>query len=510
MGQSREKPTVFVRNATGLLKNVSYLDSITLNLSNMSSGTAIASIGFTMVILPSVAGVNLLGTVLIGFILSIPEIFVYTMLSRRMPRTGGDYVWMSRTIGPIAVPLTFAEYIWGQFSFLALITLSTVFAIGSVVVGEGYTQYLNLAVPGQDPSLQFVVGAVVFAALIAVNIFKPKAGFKIVTVCAVFGILALLLGVAALLYGGQAAVAHWVNSLGAANVTYSSIASSYHGPVFSFGPSIFVLPLFAAFTFPWLNAGPAVASEIKGKNALNWNVPIAAIITFAILSAAFGAMYYAGGFAFITGAFANPTLVYNYSFNFWILSMGVAPSAAISWIIGIGWIIWSVAVLAYAIIVVARYILALSFDRALPEKFAYLNRFGSPVYAHVLDLIITVALIGGVAYLYGPFTSLYGTWVLGMSYFALVGAIATIYGWKHERGRDKYILEIAGVLMIGVFLYLAYAFAASPSVWGGNLLAYGYIVSGLVIGAIVYLATKAYYGKKGIDITLAFKEIPPE
>ena len=111
------KAPVFVREATGLRKEVSLLDAVALNVSNMSSGTAIAVIGFTLAILPSLSGVNLLGTTVIGFLLSIPEIIVYTMLSERMPRTGGDYIWMSRILGPIGAPLTFAEYIWGQFSF---------------------------------------------------------------------------------------------------------------------------------------------------------------------------------------------------------------------------------------------------------------------------------------------------------------------------------------------------------------------------------------------------------
>jgi amino acid transporter len=500
---------IFVRESTGLVKNVSFIDSVMLNLSNMSSGTAIASIGFTMVALPTVAGVNLVGTVLIGFLLSIPEIFVYTIMSRRMPRTGGDYVWMSRTIGPISAPLTFAEYIWGQFSFIALIALSTVFAIGSVLLTMGNHNALGIAVPGMDPTSQFIIAAVVFSALIAVNIFRPKAGYKIVSVLGILGIVALLVGVVMLFAAGRAGVEIWINNLGA-NLTYSQVAASYTGPTFSFGPTVFILPLFAAFTFPWLNAGPAVASEIKGRRALQWNVPVAAILTFGILLLSFGTMYIVGGFNFINGAFHNPTLVFDYSFNFWTLAMGVSTSPIIAWFIGLGWIIWNISVLAYAIIVVARYIFAEAFDRVLPERLAHLNRWGSPVYAHLLDFIITLAVIGGVAYFYGTFTSLYGTWVLGMSYFALVGLVAVIYGTKKERGTTKVVLQISGFLMILVFLYLAYAFAASPAIWGGNLLAYGYILSGLILGFIIYAWSRSYHRKKGIDIAMVFKEIPPD
>ena len=503
------KPPVFVREATGLRKEVSLLDAVALNVSNMSAGTAIAVIGFTLAILPSVSGVNLLGTTLIGFLFSIPEIIVYTMLSQRMPRTGGDYVWMSRTIGPIGAPLTFAEYIWGQFSFLALIALSTVFAIGSVFLTMGNQAALGIAVPGMNPGGQFIIGAVVFIALMLVNVFKPKYGYRVVTACLIFGMLTLLIAVGAIFNGGAQGVGNYVHSLDA-NVTYTSLASSYSGPTFSLGPSVFILPVFAAFTFPWLNAGPGVASELKGKRTVRWNVAIGAIISFGVLLIAFGSMYAVGGFAFTTEALANPHLVFDYSFNFWTWAMGVSPSPIIAWIIGLGWIVWNIAILAYAVIICSRYIFAQAFDRVLPEKFAYVSQYGSPVYGLLLVTVITVIVMGLTSFLYGTFTSLYGTWILGMSYFALVGIVAVIYAMKNEKGGARALLSVSGLLMAVVFLFLAYQFIASPDVWGGNILAYGYILAGLVIGAIIYVASWQYHKNRGIDISLAFKQIPPE
>ncbi|MDA4112607.1 MAG: hypothetical protein OK474_00985 [Thaumarchaeota archaeon] len=50
------KPAVFVRQSTGLVKNVSLLDALTLNMGNMSAGAALATIGFTMASLTSVSG----------------------------------------------------------------------------------------------------------------------------------------------------------------------------------------------------------------------------------------------------------------------------------------------------------------------------------------------------------------------------------------------------------------------------------------------------------------------
>jgi amino acid transporter len=191
--------------------------------------------------------------------------------------------------------------------------------------------------------------------------------------------------------------------------------------------------------------------------------------------------------------------------------MGVSPSPAIAWIIGLGWIVWNIAILAYAVIICSRYIFAQAFDRVLPAKFAYVSeRYGSPVYGLLMVFVITVIFMGLTSFLYGTFTSLYGTWILGMCYFALVGIVAVIYAVRNEKGGSKALLSVSGILMAAVFLFLAYQFIASPEVWGGNPLAYGYILAGLIIGAVIYVSSWQYHKKKGINISLAFKQIPPE
>src|SRR5690349_2413150 len=44
---------VFTRDSTGLVKNVSFIDAITLNLGNMSVGTGLGVIGLTTILLPA-------------------------------------------------------------------------------------------------------------------------------------------------------------------------------------------------------------------------------------------------------------------------------------------------------------------------------------------------------------------------------------------------------------------------------------------------------------------------
>ena len=492
------------------------MDVVSLNLSNMSGGAALGTIGFTTILLTSMSGVNLVYGSILAWILTIPEIIVYTMMTTRVSRTGGDYVWVSRVYGGMfGGPLAFMGYTLETMAYMALIALAGVVAIGSVGVNLGYSNMLPFVLPGNIPGAnlagQFLIAALVFAILIAINVVKPKLGFKVVAIAVIVAILATFVGIFSLLAAGTTGVQNYmsfINSIGA-NTTYTAVANSYTGPTFDFGATIFMLPFFAIFVYPWLNAGPAVASEIKGKGAVRYNVLISSVVTLIIVTTAFGAMYYAGGFNFINGALGNANLVYNWSFNFWTLAMGVS-STPVAAFIGLGWILWNVAIIAYAIIVLSRYLFAQSFDRFLPEKISYISpKYGSPTVAFLINLIGTIVLIGLASFFYGTLVSLYGAVVASMIYFFFIGIAAVRYAMKNEKGQAKAILATAGVLMAIVFAYITYQFLAFASIWGGNPIAYGWVAGSFIAGLIIYMVSKSYHAKRGIDITLAYKELPP-
>lgn len=512
---SSEKVPVFVREATGLRKNVSLLDAVSINVSDMSAGAALANIGFTTILLPTMVGVNLVLGSLIAFVLLVPQVVIYTIMTKRVPRTGGDYVWVSRSMGGfLGNVLALSGYTMGNIPFASLIALSAVFAIGSAGVSLGYQNLLGLALPGNvqgaDPTSQFILASVILIVLFAINIVRPKIAYKLISIFTIAGIFAMVLAIFVLMTSGTNGAVNYVNSLGDPKLTYQGIASSYSGPSIDWGATLMFVPYFAFFTYPWVNAAPAVASEIKGSSALKWNVVVSALVVMVLVTAAFGSMYYAGGLAFINAALANPTLVYNYSFNFWTFAMGASGNPIVSWIIGIGWVLWIINILAYLVVVEGRYLMAQAFDRFLPSIVAYVSKYGSPVVAHLIDLAFTIALAAGASFLYGTFVSLYGTIVGPMIYFIFVGISAVIFALRNEKGTTKAILAIAGVLSAIVFLWLTAEFLYYPLIWGGNTLAYGFIAGTAVGGAIIYALSKMYHSRRGLDISLVYKQIPPE
>jgi amino acid transporter len=510
---------VFTRDSTGLVKNVTFIDAITLNLGNMSIGAGLGTIGLTTALLPLIvvnSGLNLVLTSIVAFLLSVPQIVVYTMMTRRLPRTGGDYVWTSRTFGGfVGGTFSFMGYTLETLAYLALISLSAVFAIGSVGVGLGNSSLFGLSLPatyGGNATQQFIVAAIIFTVLVAINIFTPKSGYKLVSALIIVGIIALVVAILTLLSAGPGGVTQFMsfaNTNFDTNSTISQVTAPPTVSAFNWNGVFFMIPFFAIFVYPWLNAAPAVASEMKGKSALRWNVPISAIISFVLITAAFGAMYFAGGFSFVSGALT--TYPMSSTFNFWTFAMGVTTNHALQALIGLGWIVWNIGVLAYGVIVFSRYLFAQSFDRFLPEQLSYVSpKYGSPIFAHVIDLVITLGLIGSAAFVYGTLSSLFGNVAAAMIYFIVIGLAASAYALKKEKGTSKGLLFISGILMAAVFVYITYLFLANGAVWGGNEIAYGYVAGSFILGAVIYYASKRYHASRGIDISLAYKEIPPE
>jgi amino acid transporter len=535
----KKGPTVFVRESTGLVKNVSFIDSIALNLSNMSIGPLLTTIAgsttATLFIVPSVTGLNLVAASIIAFILAIPQIVVYTMMSRRFPRTGGDYVWISRTFGGFfGSTMSFWGYTMETLAFLALVAILTDFTIGSAgltmsfsywgYTGTGAIPYFNWYNLFSDPATQFLVGAIPFAAVILLNIWKPKAGYRLVSILTIIGVFTLLLSMAELLNAGQSGIKAYIDGTGpylqygGTNATSAALINSYKpsGGMFdiNFANTIYIMPVIFAFVYPWLNAAPAVASEIKDQRALKWNVPISAVTAFVLLTGALAVLYGVAGQPLINGAFSSHAWA-NGGLNFFTLAMAVSNNIWIAGIIGIGSILMQFGVIAYGVIVFSRYMLAQSFDRFLPSKLSYVSpRFGSPLVAMGVDLVIAVLLIGLASYFSSTFFALFGTIIASMIYFTVVGLTAATHGWRKEKGTARTLLVVFGILDAGAFAFIVSQYLTSPtfSIFTVNpaWLNETYIIVTLIAGAAIFLLSRWYHKKRGMDIELNYKELPPE
>ncbi|MEM4077170.1 MAG: amino acid permease, partial [Metallosphaera sp.] len=138
------KRNVFVRESSGLLKQVNLLDAVMLNIGNMSAGvTLFESISPYVGNYPG--GVLWIAS-LIGLLFAFPQLYLYTYMTRRMGRTGGDYVWISRNLNggigstmAIAIMLESVAY----FALIAFFSASSINAVLYTIGSVDDSQTLN-------------------------------------------------------------------------------------------------------------------------------------------------------------------------------------------------------------------------------------------------------------------------------------------------------------------------------------------------------------------------------
>src|SRR5216683_7602110 len=90
---------MFLRNATGLIREVSVLDAFIMNTFGMN-----IAVGAVFLFLQAPAYFpqgNMLVAVIIGTLLmAFTLLWVYSTFAAAMPRSGGDYVYISRALHP--------------------------------------------------------------------------------------------------------------------------------------------------------------------------------------------------------------------------------------------------------------------------------------------------------------------------------------------------------------------------------------------------------------------------
>ncbi|WP_338603754.1 APC family permease [Sulfolobus tengchongensis] len=511
-----EKRNVFVRETSGLIKQVSLTDAIMLNLANMSIGIAL----FQSISPYITRGGVLWLASLIGLILAFPQAIVYTVFNRKFGRTGGDYIWISRNMGGLFGTIFAIAYLLESTAFYALISFFSASAINSVLLTIGYLNHQNALIyiaeniivnPYGGPSFQqrlifYGISASAFIFIVLINILRSKWGYKLVTSLGIFSMLTVVLSMIIIAIGASHFNSSVLPLLKEFNVSVPSNLPKTPLPYsISLTATFLLMPLFALYTYPWMNAGPAVASEFKGDKVSRYNVFLSLLITGIFVTLAFLEMDLIAGYYFNLNAY--PSAVY----NFWTVSIALSSNPIIEWILGLGLIAWNYFVLSYGVLVFSRYVFALSFDRVFPEKFSQLNRHGSPVYAHILDLTLTLAFLLIPVFSINAALSLYGASIVGMLYFLAVGISAVIFGLRN----NNKLMKIAGILMSIYFCYLTYEAGTNPLFGFStgssiNLITLSFVLGSFISGIVIWNLVKYLNTRKGIDLTLTFKEIPPE
>src|SRR3981081_1660176 len=141
---------VFLRNATGLLREVSLLDAFIMNTFGMN-----VAVGAVFLFLQAPAFFpqgNLLVAVIIGTLLmAFTLLWVYSTFAAAMPRSGGDYVFVSRVLHPfLGWLLGWSQGMWLIFFWIGFnawfaLTFAVPVALSTIGAATGQSGWIALS-----------------------------------------------------------------------------------------------------------------------------------------------------------------------------------------------------------------------------------------------------------------------------------------------------------------------------------------------------------------------------
>jgi len=531
-------PGLFTRKATGLVREARTVDALFYNV--MWASVAL-SFAFAWLFYAFYPGANLVVSFLIAAAMGLPGAFLYAMLSQIMPRTGGDYVFNSRSLSPsIGFAANFSFCFWLAIIYGLYTTYMASYgfgAMGRMIAGfTGSQTWLSIGDWFSTESGLFITGTVALllsAAIFVVGGLRLFLRLQVV----VFAFYALgtflvpvIVGLVQSKTGFLANFNEYAANLGVDNATVKLAAS---GAEAGFVPSsgfdtTMTLKSVTVFwyIFGFLYASNYFAGEIRMRKGTHLvSIPgallVAVVFIGALLPVYLGITGYdfnsllgladPAAYGFTAGAPAYPEV------------MGIASG---SWIVGLiiiggftlGLLVW----LPQTMLLISRAMFAWSFDRIMPERLSYVD---PRTHAPVVSIAIVTALGIASTAIYA-FTDWFTTLavLLGLTItlaITAIGGIVLPFRQKAMVDNSPYGKRIAGIPVLSIVASLALlgfgcgigvllwdeSSGASLSLNPGKLwLALGVYV----VAFAIYGISSAVRRSQGIDLKLAHRELPPE
>jgi len=515
---------VYVRRASGLVRNISAWDAMIFNIMVMAPMAILVYGVWASIIYP---GAHLPTTALLAIPISIIIGLFYALLSIAMPRAGGDYIWVSRILHPaIGYSINF-------FLFMVILSVAgayipwfTQYVLAPVLEVHGLT---DLAATVSSNEFTFVF-AVIYYLICAVIISRgAKATAKVLWAYFILVLVGLAIYAGALFLIGRGVFA--ANFSAATGVSYEEIIEAAVDAGYPTGFLLTATLLGLTFTyinFLGFNFSIYLAGEIKEVQKSQIIAIVGAVLLFGFIDwLAYEAAYVGMGGDFLGALsylYAIGSDIYPFGsrepFFMWLFRYAVDPTTYTIFMAG-----WGAMVLAAILTYVAaavRFVFAWSFDRVVPTFLSNVDmRYHSPYAA--LIFVTIVAIVFQALWLWTPLLQYFAYIVFGWMIMQIITSIAGIVFpkrrpdiWERAPAIVKAkvggvpVLSILAVISIILAAYLGYA-SISPAFVGEldpGIMAF--TIGLFIIGLVIYAISSLYHRRVGIPLELSFKELPPE
>ncbi|KPV63267.1 MAG: putative fructoselysine transporter [Candidatus Bathyarchaeota archaeon BA1] len=560
-----EEKKVFVRKATGLVREIGMLTGVIIVMAH------VVGLGWQKRVFQTIGWLPIKETLYWGGlpplfwafvacgIVVLLNIFCWSAMGASMPRAGGGYVYVSRIVNPTL------GFVTGWSMFMADVIAYGLIAAACVEALYLFGMVAGIAVP-LTSFLIFGTGLLVILIFSAVAVFgtKPLVAFMHIIfwipVVVTILMIAVLLGVTpeAMEAGIRAITGH-----GAIEYTRAALAQGMREVAAPYGmmEAIGVGSIGAYWAYIGYTATTYVAGEVKEAYKSLPKILFTAgllIIFLYLLVPTLGAR---------ACMMAGREAEYSFLSSWGFLSYGKGSLAAAGlpgikgWIpiagalasegMGLWWmkyllvffgVLWPANDIPPFIFVCSRIIFAMSFDRVLPETLAAVSaRFYSPINAIVFVGLFSILGVLAESDIFAPPPWGIGvpwlfTWVNSGSgicatdlwdvicfFFASIAAILFVFRRRDIYEKSPFKIPIAGVPLITIMgvlalfgnLWLMHVIIFSPysamnPAYPEGVISIAVTVGFIILGLIIYWAYRARGRAIGVDYSTVYAEIPPE
>ena len=537
---------VFTRKATGLTRPFGVYDTfiIAVGAINLGSGTLLVystSLAFA-------PGYNYVLSLFIAMVLNLFVVLAYSQITIAMPRSGGDYVFVSRIVNST---LGFANNFFWTFVailgiawnclFMAETAVSSSLTVGGAALNSSYLTTLGTV--ATQPIWAFIIGTVTMLFVMILMIVQVK-WLKIVNlVTFVIGMVTVIAWIVVL---GVTPLSSFIASFNHFAQPYTNSTNSYQMIIQSaqtngmsmavnwnavWGATVVSLPI-SYFTLGGANIVNFFSGEIKevSKTAV-WST-LGALIGIFVFDTLIGvALFSATGYQFMSALSylsVNVPSAYTLPVSpFLPLIVDIAaPNIGMVILTLVGMISWLYLLAMSYYLIATRNMFAWSFDGVIPTWFSEVNtKYHTPIRSVITITIVAVFgiafydLIFPLAFSYSNFTTGYNTaWLVACASAAVFPFIRKetfeaqpTYVKRRIAGVPTMtifgVLGALSVIAMDIFVALNPSYAGIPA----NLSNISLVLLGVVfvIGVVFFWVARAMQKSRGLDLSLVFKEIPP-
>jgi amino acid transporter len=523
---------LYTRNSSGLVRDISPGAGIALNISFVSLPLAVLVATQAPSAFP---GASPFWVCVLAGALCIFPVLLYALFSAVMPRSGGDYVFASRTLHPwVGFAANFNITAWyllviAYFSYLlAPFGVSTAFAtIGATAHSATFTRW---ATDVTTKGWEFGIGSVTLILVAILMSFGLRRALAIYKWLFALSIVGVVLAFVVLLVNGRgdfrSAVAHYGGNYDGIIAAAKKTGFAGSGS-FDLGNTILAMPLaFASFGYAIVTA--YAGSEIRspkssGRRVMMISLAVSVVVVavlMALASRTFGNDFLGSSTVLSNAGSKAYTLPAPASFFFYVSML--TGSTFLTVVINISFILAFVVALPATFLIATRNLFAWSFDRIIPDKVSEVNeRTRSPLVANVVVLVVTLVYLAVIVFAGGSFlTLLYTSGIAELLTFIVVAIAGIMFPFRRKGlyqessiagsflGLPR--LTLVAIVSLAVYLLFFISLLTADGLGANSSAGIRATVIIAVVSVLIYPISKVLNRRRGVDLGLAFRELPPE